>query len=245
MTEKLSDDFDIQQQDADRVRDNLKRIQDTIASACAACGRLPEEITLLGVTKTVSPALINVAIENGITHIGENRVQEFLSKRDQLHIEGVDVHIIGHLQTNKVDKIIDKVDMIESIDTLHLAQAVASASLKCGRITDVLVEVNIGGEAAKSGVSPDQTEELLRNLSQIDGIHVRGLMTVPPISDTNQQKRDYFMRMRKLFIDIRAKNIDNTSMDILSMGMSSDYTEAILEGATMVRIGSALFGKRV
>ena len=159
-------------------------------------------------------------------------------------LKGVETHLIGHLQTNKVSKIVGQVDMIQSIDSLHVAQAVARTSQRLGRVTQVLVEVNIGGEEAKSGVPADQAAELVAAMGEIEGIRVRGLMTIPPISDTEKQKRDYFCRMQKLFIDIRDKKIDNVSMDILSMGMSSDYREAILEGSTMVRIGTALFGKR-
>lgn len=226
------------------VRENLLRIEETVAAACREAGRAREEVALLAVTKTVAPALINEAIRLGVTRIGENRVQEYLGKKDALLLKGVETHLIGHLQTNKVSKIVGQVDMIQSIDSLHVAQAVARASQRLGRVTQVLVEVNIGGEEAKSGVPADQAAELVAAMGEIEGIRVRGLMTIPPISDTEKQKRDYFCRMQKLFIDIRDKKIDNVSMDILSMGMSSDYREAILEGSTMVRIGTALFGKR-
>ena len=246
MTEKLSTEaFEAEDQAfLPMLRENLSRIREDIVRTCACCGRRPEEITLLGVTKTVSPARINMAIGEGIAQIGENRVQEFLGKRDALRLDGVAVHLIGHLQTNKVERIVGQVDMIESVDSLKVADAIDAASRKKGLCTDVLVEVNIGGEEAKSGVSPDETETLLHQLKELSGIRVRGLMTVPPISDTEAEKRAYFSRMRKLFIDIQGKNIDNIYMEILSMGMSSDYIQAIQEGATLVRIGSALFGKR-
>lgn len=229
---------------ADEVRENLMRVRETMAKACADAGRPENAVSLLAVTKTVEPARINAAIALGVTGIGENRVQEFLGKRDELHLEGVAVHLIGHLQTNKVNQIVGKVDCIESIDSERVARAVSEASRRLARVTDVLVEVNIGGEKAKSGVRPDECAAFLEQISSLEGIRVRGLMTVPPILETEREKRQVFSQMRELFIDIQGENIDNVSMDVLSMGMSSDYREAILEGATIVRVGSALFGRR-
>ena len=226
------------------MEENLRRIEEEIAEACYRAGRAREEVALLAVTKTVAPGRINEAIRLGVARIGENRVQEYLGKKEALQLTGVETHLIGHLQTNKVSKIVGQVDMIQSVDSLHVAYAIDQASLRLHRVTDVLVEVNIGGEEAKSGVASDQTSELVAALGEMKGLRVRGLMTIPPISDTEKQKRDYFCRMQKLFIDIRDKKIDNVCMDILSMGMSSDYREAIMEGSTMVRIGTALFGKR-
>ena len=180
----------------------------------------------------------------GLRNIGENRVQEFMGKKDEIELSGVQVHLIGHLQTNKVSRIVTSVDMIESVDSIRLASAISGASKKAGRVTDVLVEVNIGREQAKSGVMEEELPALLASMSGMDGLSVRGLMTVPPIFDSEREKRAVFARMYKLFIDIRGKNIDNIFMDVLSMGMSSDYREAVLEGATIVRVGSALFGRR-
>lgn len=228
----------------DDICENLKRIRQTMTDACIQSCRKPEDVMLLGVTKTVSSDRINAAIEAGIVRIGENRVQEFLQKKDSLNLNGIEVHLIGHLQTNKVTKIVGDVKMIESVDSIHLAQAIHEASEKKRIATDILVEVNIGREEAKSGVLSENLEELLCKINQYSGIHVRGLMTVPPIFDSEREKRAVFSKMYKLFIDIKAKKIDNVNMDVLSMGMSADYKEAILEGATIVRIGSALFGKR-
>lgn len=228
----------------DDICDNLKRVRLSIGEACVKAGRKPEDVLLLGVTKTVPPDRINAAIAAGLERIGENRVQEFLAKKDGLHLSGVEKHLIGHLQTNKVSKIVGEVDMIESVDSVHLAQAVGEASLKRQRTTDVLVEVNIGREEAKSGVLPERLEELLNSIRGFSGIRVRGLMTVAPILDTEREKRTVFSQMYKLFIDIKEKNIDNVAMDVLSMGMSSDYPEAVAEGSTNVRIGSAIFGRR-
>ena len=226
------------------IADNYLRIQDQIHNACADVGRSPNEVTLLAVTKTVDADRINAAIDLGVKEIGENRVQEFLSKKDTLHLSGVKTHLIGHLQTNKVRQIVGNVQMIQSVDSLRVAQAIHQRSLELGIITPVLVEVNIGGEEVKSGISPLELENLLFEISLLDGIKVNGLMTVPPILQKECEKRKIFSKMYQLFVDIGTKKIDNTDMQILSMGMSGDFREAIMEGSTMVRIGSALFGER-
>lgn len=240
MTEKLCNpEWERARQD---IRDNLDRIHEQIAAACARAGRRMEEVTLLGVTKTVPVEKINLAIEMGIGEIGENRVQEYLSKRESLL--PVKTHLIGHLQTNKAAQIVDKVDMIQSVDSLRLAAALQAAAEKKDVTVDILAEVNIGEEESKSGVSPADAVTFCEEMRAFSRLRLRGLMTVPPISDTERKKREYFSRMSQLFIDIRTKNVDNSNMNILSMGMSDDFVEAILEGSTMVRIGSAIFGKR-
>ncbi|MGN0171279.1 MAG: YggS family pyridoxal phosphate-dependent enzyme [Acutalibacteraceae bacterium] len=216
-----------------------------LEKACLSAGRKREEVTLIGVTKTVSPDLINAAIAAGLSDIGENRVQEYLSKKDSLNLNGVKTHLIGHLQTNKVKQIVGTVDMIQSVDSVRLAAVIDKASFEKGIVTPVLMEVNIGSEESKSGVSAEETEQLLTEIAEFSHISVRGLMTVPPISENEAKKRYYFSKMRELFIDIRSKNIDNISMDILSMGMSNDFESAVAEGATMVRVGTAIFGHRV
>lgn len=224
------------------IKENLFRVRERIAEACARYGRREEDVTLLAVTKTVSAERINAAISCGVKEIGENRVQELLQKQPLLL--PVEAHLIGHLQTNKVGQILGKVTMIQSVDSLHLAAAIQKGAEKLGISVDVLAEVNIGGEESKSGVSPDEAEEFCAALAAYPALRLRGLMTVPPISDSEKEKREYFFRMSQLFIDIQGKNVDNNSMNILSMGMSDDYVEAIAEGSTMVRIGSAIFGKR-
>lgn len=226
------------------VRDNLLRIREQMDAACLRAGRSTNSVELLAVTKTVEPALINEAIAAGVTAIGENRVQEFLGKRDQLHLDGVKTHLIGHLQTNKVKSIVGQVDMIQSVDSERLATAIGKASVALSKKTDVLVEVNIGREPQKSGVLPENLGALLEKISPIAGVSVCGLMTVPPILHTEIEKRKIFSEMYQLFVDIRAKKLDNINMNILSMGMSGDFAEAILEGATTVRIGTAIFGHR-
>lgn len=234
MTEKLLND----------VEYNYKLINERIAEAAQKVGKKREDITFLAATKTVAPEVINHAISLGLDHIGENKVQELLSKYDEYNLEKCSLQFIGHLQTNKVKQIVDKVDLIQSVDSVKLANEIAKQSLKNNKITDILVEVNIGREENKSGVYPENLEELLCEISQIEGISVKGLMTIPPICDNKHKISKYFNNMHNIFIDISKKKLDNISMTILSMGMSADYYEAILEGANMVRIGSSLFGAR-
>ena len=227
------------------VLDNLQRVEEALCAACAAAGRRRDEVTLMAVTKTVAPELINVALKAGITCIGENRVQEYLAKRDALLLDGVERHLIGHLQTNKVRRIVGEVDMIQSVDSVRLARVISDAAKATARgVADVLVEVNIGGEQSKSGVACEQLPDLLAEIAEFDGIRVRGLMTIPPILHSEAEKRAIFSQMHKLFIDNRDKKVDNVTMEVLSMGMSSDFVEAVLEGSTLVRVGSAIFGER-
>ncbi len=226
------------------VEYNYAKICEDIAAAAQSVGKTADDITFLAATKTVDAPLINHAISLGLSYIGENRVQELLSKYDDYDLEHASLQFIGHLQTNKVRQIVGKVDLIQSVDSVKLASEISRCSSKLGITTDILVEVNIGREANKSGVMPEQLDELLAQLSGIEAIRVKGLMAIPPICDFAQENRKFFDNMRNIFLDIRSKNIDNISMDILSMGMSDDYTEAIKCGANMVRIGSALFGAR-
>ncbi len=231
--------------DESLVADNLRRIEEKMEAACVKAGRKREEITLLAVTKTVPPALINAAIRGGVRQIGENRVQELLRKEPELELAGAAVHLIGHLQTNKVRQVAGHVHMVQSVDSLRLARTLNDAYAARGETLAVLVEVNVGREESKSGALEEELPALLEGLQALKHLRVRGLMCIPPISDEETGKRKYFSQIYKLFIDIKAKKLDNISMDVLSMGMSSDFEEAILEGSTMVRIGSALFGKRV
>ncbi len=226
------------------VRDNLLRVRERMEKACLAAGRSTEDVSLVAVTKTVDPDRINEAIACGVTAIGENRVQEYLGKKDALHLNGVTTHLIGHLQTNKVRSIVGAVDMIQSVDSERVANAISNASCALGITTEVLIEVNVGREPQKAGVLPEELPLLLEKTAQLKGVRVKGLMTVPPILDTEYEKRKIFSQMFRLFIDNRAKKLDNIDMQILSMGMSDDFYEAILEGATTVRVGSAIFGRR-
>ena len=226
------------------VEYNYQLINERIAEAAQKIGKAREDITFLAATKTVDAATINHAISLGLDHIGENRVQELLAKYEEYDLENCSLQFIGHLQSNKVRQIVGKVDLIQSVDSFKLANEISAQSLKRNVHTDLLVEVNIGREENKSGVFEENLEELLCQIAELDGISVQGLMTIPPICDNKQKISQYFNKMHRLFIDISQKKLDNINMHILSMGMSDDYYEAILEGATMVRIGSALFGAR-
>ena len=219
-------------------------ICENIARAAEESGRTAGDIIFLAATKTVDPAAINHAISLGLRYIGENRVQELLSKYDAYDLEHASLQFIGHLQTNKVRQIVGKVDLIQSVDSVKLAEEISRCSKKLGISTDILLEVNVGREENKSGVLPEMLDDLLAQVKDIPSIRVRGLMTIPPICENAQENCKFFDIMRNIFLDIKAQNIDNISMDILSMGMSDDYAEAIRCGANMIRVGSALFGAR-
>lgn len=227
------------------IKYNYDFINEKIAEAAMKAGKTRDDITFLSATKTVEPEYINYAISLGLSYIGENKVQELLSKYDQYNLENCSLQFIGHLQSNKVRQIVGKVDLIQSIDSMKLAKEVSKCSLKNNITSDILVEVNIGKEENKSGVMPEMLEELVEEIITLPAVNVKGLMTIPPICEKKDEIRRYFEKMNRLFLDISSKKLDNVSMDILSMGMSSDYYEAILEGANMVRIGSALFGNRI
>ena len=241
MTEKLSTDILKRQQWFDS---NYKEILENIDSACKKIGKKREEIILLAATKTVPCEVINYAISKGIDYIGENRVQEFLSKKDGLSLSA-HRHFIGHLQTNKVKDIVGLVEMIESVHSIKLAAESDKVSKARGVVTPILVEVNIGNEESKSGFSESEVEKAIVEMAKMENILVKGLMTIPPICENNTQLTEYFVKMSKLFTDIRDKKLDNVDMEYLSMGMSDDYELAILNGANIVRIGTRLFGQRI
>ncbi len=225
------------------VLENLKVIRDRVAAAAEKGGRSADDVRIMAVTKTVAPELVNVAINNGINLLGENRVQEYLDKRDS-YVPNTETHFIGHLQTNKVKYIIDKVSMIQSVDSVKLAKEISKNAVKNNLTMDVLVEINIGDEDSKSGIEADGAEDLIREIAELEAIRVKGIMSIPPICEKKEQSLNYFSRLRQIFVDISAKNIDNVYMEYLSMGMSQDYEAAIEMGANIVRIGSALFGQR-
>ena len=226
------------------VEYNYRVICENIARAAQSVGKTADDITFLAATKTVDAPTINHAISLGLRYIGENRVQELLSKYEDYDLDHASLQFIGHLQTNKVRQIVGKVDLIQSVDSVKLAREISRCSLKQGISTDILLEVNIGREENKSGVLPEALPELLDEIKDIPAIKVRGLMAIPPICENAQENCKFFDNMRHIFLDIGSKNIDNISMEVLSMGMSDDYAEAIRCGANMVRVGSALFGKR-
>ena len=226
------------------VEDNYKRILDQVRESAIKAGRNENEVRLMCVTKTVEPVYINKVLELGADLIGENRVQEYLGKRDDLNLSGVERHLIGHLQTNKVRQIVGEVDMIESVSSLKLAKEISRVSAARGIVTECLAEVNIGKEDSKSGIYIEELEDILCEISSLEGIKIKGLMTIPPICESEAEARRYFAEMRQYFIDIKDKKIDNVDMDILSMGMSGDFEAAVAEGSNIVRVGSAIFGAR-
>ena len=201
-------------------------------------------VKLIAVTKTVPAEIINEAISCGVTAIGENRVQELLEKYDVLDKRNLEIHLIGRLQTNKVKYIIDKVDLIHSVDSFKLGSTIDKYAKINLKVQDVLVQVNVAGEQTKGGVAPGELETLLVSLSELKNIRVRGLMCIPPVEKIPGENKRFFNLLNKMMVDNNNKNIDNICMDTLSMGMSGDYRTAIACGATMVRIGTKIFGKR-
>jgi pyridoxal phosphate enzyme (YggS family) len=225
------------------IYDNCDRIRERMSAAARRAGRDPADVKLIAVSKTVDPDRIRKALEWGIADLGENRVQELCDKADILD-GGFRWHLIGHLQTNKVKYIIDKVGMIHSLDRMELAEEIQKRAEKAGRVVEALVQVNVAAEDTKFGISPEEALGFIRNVAEMGNIKIKGLMTIAPLAESPEEVRWVFAGLRKLLIDIRKENIDNIDMDCLSMGMSNDFEVAIEEGATMVRIGTALFGKR-
>ena len=220
------------------VDKNLKLIRENVGEAAEKCGRKAEDIRIMAVTKTVAPEIVNHAIELGLDLLGENRVQEYLSKAEAY--SPAEVHFIGGLQTNKVKYIIESVSMIQSVDSLKLGTEIDRLAAKHGRVMDILCEVNIGGEESKGGVAPDKLRELIAQLAQLKNIRIKGLMTIPPPSQS-----DVFLgRMQELYNDLRDNKIEGADMQVLSTGMTHDYAEAVKYGSTLVRIGTGLFGAR-
>ena len=226
------------------IRENIEKIRKNVAVAAAKSGRNPGDIRIVLATKTQPPEKINYAAECGITEIGENRVQELLDKYEKLDREKLKIHFIGTLQTNKVKYIIDKVDLIHSVDSLKLGQTINKYAGLCGKVQQILIEVNVSGEESKGGISPEMLTDLLVSLSGLENIKVRGLMCIPSPEKISGENKRFFDLLYKLLVDNNNKNIDNIYMDILSMGMSGDYLTAITCGATMVRVGTKIFGQR-
>ncbi len=229
--------------DLELIKENAVRIRKKVRDAAERSGRSLEDITLIAVTKTQGVEKIQHALQAGMLDLGENKVQELCDKYPLVDTE-CRWHLIGHLQTNKVKFIIDKVHMIHSLDRLDLADEIQKRAAKAGRTMDVLVQVNVAGEETKFGIAPEEARSFVKQLAVYPNLRVRGLMTVAPHVQNPEETRPVFRQLKKIFIDIRQENIDNINMDYLSMGMSNDYEIAIEEGANMVRIGTAIFGAR-
>ena len=245
----------------EQVLENIISAKKKIEDAAKLGGRNFEDVTLLAATKTVDAETINFAIDNGIECIGENRVQELLEKYDDINKDKVDIHFIGRLQTNKVKYIADKVSLIHSVDSMKLAAEINKQCAKIDKVMDILVEINIGNEESKGGIMPEELESFLREVALYKNVRVVGLMCIPPKcenanfdaqnceNDENTKKsyknQDFFKKIMQLFLDMSTKKIDNIYMQVLSMGMSDDYEQAVTEGSTIVRIGRGIFGARI
>lgn len=226
------------------IAENVAQIRKRMSAAAIAAGRDPKEVSLLAATKMNDADRVKEAVAAGVDACGENRVQELVQKQPLGAYEGVPVHFIGRLQTNKVNKVVGKVDLIESVDRLELLEVVNKTALRLGVRQDILFEVNIGGEEQKGGFTPEETLALAAKMGDYPGVKLCGLMAIPPISEKKGDNCKYFEKMRNLFIDIREKKYDNVSMVCLSMGMTDDFEDAISEGSTMIRVGTAIFGAR-
>lgn len=225
------------------LQENLAEVEANIVAACERAGRSREEVTLIAVSKTKPVSMLQEVYDMGIRNFGENKVQEMCDKIEVLPHD-IKWHMIGHLQTNKVKYIVGKTALIHSVDSLKLAEEIQKQAVKKDVYVPILVEVNIAGEESKFGISKEKTMELVRQISSLDHLQIKGLMTIAPFVENAEDNRLYFRGIRQLSVDIANQNIDNVSMDILSMGMTGDYAVAIEEGATMVRVGTGIFGAR-
>ena len=225
------------------MKQNLAEVEKNICNACKRAGRERSEVTLIAVSKTKPVEMLEACIENGITVFGENKVQELCGKYEVLP-KDLHWHLIGHLQRNKVKYITDKAELIHSVDSMRLAEAISEDAVKKGVNVDILIEVNVAQEDSKFGVKTEETENLIRQIALLPNIFVKGLMTIAPYTEVSEENRPIFRTLKQLAVDIDSKNIDNVSMNILSMGMTGDYEVAIEEGATMIRVGTGIFGER-
>ena len=225
------------------IKYNYDFINEKIAEAAMKAGKTREDITFLSATKTVEPEYINYAISLGLSYIGENKVQELVEKYEVMPRD-IRWHMIGHLQRNKVKYIVDKVALIHGVDSLKLAEEISKEAQKKGVEVSILIEVNMAREESKFGVSPEEAPKLISQIAALPAVHIKGLMTIAPYTENAEENRQFFMLLRQLAVDISRKNIDNVSMNVLSMGMTGDYIVAVEEGATYVRVGTGIFGER-
>lgn len=226
------------------VTDNLNAVRERIAKACEASGRDIKDVRLIAVSKTKPEEMIREAYAAGQREFGENKVQEMCAKADAMADLDITWHLIGHLQKNKVRKAVAVAAMIHSVDSLELAAEIQKEAARIGKVQDILLEVNVAAEESKFGLTPDEVPEIAKQLEAFPNVRLRGLMTVAPYTENPSENRVYFRQLNKLTVDIQSKKTDNISVDCLSMGMSNDFEEAIEEGATMVRVGSLIFGER-
>ena len=225
------------------LRDNLQEVEERIRAACQRAGRDRSEVTLVAVSKTKPVETLQEAYDQGVRVFGENKVQEIREKYEALP-KDIEWHMIGHLQTNKVKYIVDKVRLIHSVDSLRLAEVIEKEAEKQNRIMDILLEVNVAEEESKFGLKTEEVLPLAEKIAELSHIRLRGLMTIAPFVENPEKNRTIFANLHKLYVDIKEKNIDNGTVSILSMGMTNDYEVAIEEGATMVRVGTGIFGAR-
>lgn len=225
------------------IRENLKEVEGHIQEACDKAGRDRKDVTLIAVSKTKPVPMLQEAYELGCRDFGENKVQELVDKYEELP-KDIRWHMIGHLQTNKVKYIVDKVYLIHSVDSLHLAETISKEALKKGVTVSILIEVNVAQEESKFGTTLKEAEVLVEEIAKLPGISIKGLMTIAPYVEDPEKNRQYFAALKQLAVDITRKNIDNVNMNVLSMGMTGDYRTAIKEGATYVRVGTGIFGER-
>lgn len=225
------------------ILENIKTVEENIKKACERAGRNSKEVTLIAVSKTKPYTAIEEALPSGVLDYGENKVQELCEKYEILP-KDIRWHMIGHLQRNKVKYLVGKTTLIHSVDSLRLAEQIEKEFAKADECADILIEVNMAQEDSKFGITAGQTVDLIREVAKFPHIKIRGLMTIAPFTDNPETNRVYFRNMKKLSVDITAKNIDNVSMNVLSMGMTGDYEVAVEEGATLVRVGTGIFGER-
>lgn len=225
------------------IKENLDLVRERIQEAVKKAKRASDEVLLIAVSKTKPVSMLMEAYDQGCRDFGENKVQELVNKYETMP-KDIRWHMIGHLQRNKVKYIVDKVVLIHSVDSLKLAEEISREAVKKQVQVSILIEVNIAGEDSKFGVSSRETEQLIRQIAPLPGIHIEGLMTIAPYVENPEENRQYFAQLKQLSVDITSKNIDNVSMNVLSMGMTGDYTVAIEEGATCVRVGTGIFGER-
>ena len=225
------------------VTENLNQVRKNIQEACKAVGRDPKEVTLIAVSKTKPVSMLQEAYDAGARVFGENKVQEMCDKYEQMP-KDIQWHMIGHLQTNKVRQIVGKTCLIHSVDSLHLAETIHKESVKKGIVTQILLEVNVAEEESKFGFHAEEVENALKQIQELSGVCVRGLMTIAPFVDNSEDNRPVFQKLNKLYVDMKSKNIDNGTMTALSMGMTGDFEVAVEEGATMIRVGTGIFGSR-